>query len=66
MREGLFGFVFALIFVALALYAIKTGEVRLRGGIRVERATYALAFWLLVAAYFGLALLVGWMGMRAI
>ncbi len=52
MRETAFTFLFALAFFALAVYAIKTGQVRLRHGLRVRRAASPLAFWLFVARLF--------------
>jgi hypothetical protein len=55
----------ALAFVALAIYAIKTGQVRLRHGLRVSRGASPLAFWLFVSVYFGVAAVLVVFALRA-
>ncbi len=65
MREAAFTFLFALAFFALAVYAIKTGQVRLRHSLRVRRAASPLAFWLFVAVYFGVATFLVVLGVRS-
>lgn len=64
MAEAALSFLFALAFVALAVYAIQTGQVRLRHGLRVRRAASPLAFWLFVAVYFGVAAFLVFLGLR--
>ncbi len=66
MLDAAFALLFALVFLALAIHSIKTGEVRLRHGLRVRRADSPAAFWLLVIVYLGAtAVLVG-LGLRAL
>lgn len=65
MTDAALYFLFALVFFALAVHAIKTGQVRLRHGIRVRRASSALAFWLFVAVYLGVAAFLVYLGLRA-
>ncbi|MEK6373267.1 MAG: hypothetical protein AABO58_11285 [Acidobacteriota bacterium] len=65
MAEAALSFLFALAFVGLAVYAIQTGQVRLRHGMRVRRAASPLAFWLFVAIYLIAAGFLVFLGLRA-
>jgi fumarate reductase subunit D len=65
MSNAAFAVLAALAFVALAIYAIKTGQVRLRHGLRVTRAASPLGFWLFVSVYFGVAAVLVVFALRA-
>ena len=64
MRDAAFALLFALVFLALAIYSIKTGQVRLRHGMRVRRASSPAAFWLFVIVYLGIAAILVGFGLR--
>lgn len=66
MADAAFSFLFALVFLGLAVHAITTGQVRLRHGIRVRRASSGLAFWIFVAVYFGVAAFLVYLGLRGL
>jgi hypothetical protein len=66
--DFILAFFIALVFVALAVYAVWKGEAPFRGPgrrrMRVRRSQNPVGFWLLVAMYVTIAALTIWIGAR--
>ena len=54
-----------LVFIALTVYAVWKGEAPMRRGMKVSRARYPVAFWLVIAAYLTIAAITLYIGVQA-